>query len=97
MAHLTEREGWLFLIAPMLLAIVWVGGMTAGHLGWISGWSTNAPVGATLTMTFCTFVLYPLSLPVLLSLLKHWRANGKKVGFHLVLSGLAAGSVWGAS
>jgi hypothetical protein len=95
MGHLTEREGWLVLIAPFSSAIVWAGGVIAGNLGWFSGWSTTAPVGATFTMTLCTTILYLLSLPVLLRLLKHWRANGKQVGSRLVLSGLAAGSVWG--
>jgi len=95
MAHLTEREGWLLVIAPLSSAIVWGGGVTAGNLGWLSGWATHAPVGATFTMTFCTSVLYLLSLPALLRLVTHWRSNGKKVGFRLVLSGLAVGGVWG--
>lgn len=95
MNRLSEKEGWLIICAPLVSSLVWAAGVVAGNAGWIQGMSTSAPVGATVALTFCTLVVYLITLPLLLRLYRRWRSSDRHVGRRLLISGLVVGTVWG--
>ncbi|MGP8431931.1 hypothetical protein ACT2FY_00380 [Paraburkholderia fungorum] len=93
--QLTDAERWLFLLAPVSSAFVWGGSVMVGNAGWADGLRSPYPIQVTVVMTMMTFLVYLLTLPVLVRLYKHWRNGKRNVGGRLFLSGLLVGSAWG--
>lgn len=70
--------------------------MEAANNGLISKLgSTTAPIGATCLLTFMTFFVYLVTLPLLIYLYKRWGLTGKPIGRRLFLFGLVVGGSWG--